>query len=133
MAVCCLIPPNGHQKVLEAITDACENSGLGKINNGFENRFYPIINGFLLDGDKNYKLKTSCLTLTNAIISSPPSLDLRMHLRNEFIRQGLNVAIGVRMAQCDFMNILGKGMKCEKQCYYSHPQNKRFSLIENSE
>ena len=48
-----------------------------------------------LSVEDNYKLKTSCLTLTNAIISSPRSLDFRMHLRNEFIRQGLGLAVEV--------------------------------------
>ena len=72
---------------------------MGVLTTGSENRFYPIINGFLLNGDTNYKLKTSCLTLTNAIISSPRSLDFRMHLRNEFIRQGLNVAMMVRISE----------------------------------
>ena len=98
MAACCLIPPNGHQKALEAITISSENSCLGVRNRGSEKRFYPIINGFLLDGEMDYKLKISCLTLTNAIISSPRCLDFRMHLRNEFKRQGLNVAIEVNIA-----------------------------------
>ena len=31
----------------------------------------------------------ACLTLINALISSPEDLDFRMHLRNEFMRVGL--------------------------------------------
>ena len=92
MAASCLIPPNGHQKVLEAITIASQKSNNGSVNGS--DRFHPIVAGFLL-GEENYKLNTSCLTLINAIISSPKSLDFRMHLRNEFIRQGLRVALEV--------------------------------------
>ena len=31
----------------------------------------------------------ACLTLINALISSPDDLDFRVHLRNEFMRDGL--------------------------------------------
>ena len=31
----------------------------------------------------------ACLTLINALISSPDDLDFRIHLRNEFMRDGL--------------------------------------------
>ena len=37
----------------------------------------------------NDTLKVACLTLTNALISTPEDLDFRMHLRNEFMRVGL--------------------------------------------
>ena len=37
----------------------------------------------------NEQLRTNCLTLINAIITSPDDLDFRMHLRNEFMRVGL--------------------------------------------
>ena len=92
MAASCLVPPNGHEKVLEAITIVSQKSRNGSVNGS--DRFHPIVDGFLL-GEENYKLKTSCITLINAIISSPKGLDFRMHLRNEFIRQGLKVALEV--------------------------------------
>ena len=37
----------------------------------------------------NEPLRVACLTLINALISSPEDLDFRMHLRNEFMRVGL--------------------------------------------
>ena len=37
----------------------------------------------------NEQLRSNCLILINAIISSPEDIDFRMHLRNEFMRVGL--------------------------------------------
>ena len=37
----------------------------------------------------NEQLRTNCMTLINAIITSPDDVDFRMHLRNEFLREGL--------------------------------------------
>ena len=37
----------------------------------------------------NEQLRTNCLSLINAIITTPDDLDFRMHLRNEFMRVGL--------------------------------------------
>ena len=103
MAASCLVPPNGHQKVLEAMTKVSQKSNQGSVNGS--DRFHRIVDGFLL-GDENYRLKTSCITLINAIISSPNSLDFRMHLRNEFIRQGLKVALEVgKLNTCFFILI----------------------------
>ena len=92
MAASCLVPPNGHQKVLEAITIVSQKSSHGSANGS--DRFHPIVDGLLLGEEYNI-LKTSCITLLTAIISSPKALDFRMHLRNEFIRQGLKIALEV--------------------------------------
>ena len=91
MAASCLIPPNGHQKVLKAFTDVAR-----KLNRGVSGseRFRPIIDG-LLFGDENYKVKIGCMMLANAIVSTPGSLDFRMHLRNELIREGFNLGLEV--------------------------------------
>ena len=91
MAASCLIPPNGHQKVLKAFTDVAR-----KLNRGVSGseRFRPIIDG-LLFGDENYKMKIGCMMLANAIVSTPRSLDFRMHLRNELIREGFNLGLEV--------------------------------------
>ena len=53
---------------------------------GGENRFEPIVKGLLVG---NEQLRANCLTLINAIITSPEDVDFRMHLRNEFLREGL--------------------------------------------
>ena len=37
----------------------------------------------------NEPLRVACLTLINALISSPEDIDFRIHLRNEFMRDGL--------------------------------------------
>merc|ERR1719209_1920743 len=79
MAAVCLVPPDGHDKTLEAITIAGEVRGL--------DRFNPIVQGLLIRN--NEPLRVACLTLINALISSPEDLDFRIHLRNEFMRVGL--------------------------------------------
>jgi len=79
MAAVCLVPPDGHDKTLEAITIA------GEVKQ--RERFQPIIQGLLIRN--NEPLRVSCLTLINALISSPEDLDFRIHLRNEFMRDGL--------------------------------------------
>jgi hypothetical protein len=49
-------------------------------------RFGPIVQGLLVG---NEILRTNCMTLVNTIITSPEDVDFRMHLRNEFLREGL--------------------------------------------
>ncbi|XP_013399607.1 protein diaphanous homolog 2, partial [Lingula anatina] len=79
LAAVCLVPPDGHEKVLEAIT-MC-----GEIRN--QDRFTPIIDG--LGIEKNIPMKVACMQLVNAIVTTPDDLDFRIHLRNEFMRTGL--------------------------------------------
>ena len=86
MAAFCLVPPDGHEKTLEAITIAGEMKG--------GDRFTPIVQGLMLRN--NEQLRTNCLILINAIITSTDDLDFRMHLRNEFMRVGLMDVLDVR-------------------------------------
>ena len=46
-----------------------------------------MISGLLIRN--NEPLRVACLTLINALISSPEDIDFRIHLRNEFMRDGL--------------------------------------------
>ncbi|XP_068622351.1 protein diaphanous isoform X3 [Battus philenor] len=78
LAAICLIP-NGHEKVLEAITMAGESSR--------RPRLLPIIE--CLDSKSPESLKNGCMQLMNAIITEPEELEFRMHLRSEFMRTGL--------------------------------------------
>lgn len=78
LAAICLIP-NGHEKVLEAITMAGESSR--------KPRLLPIIEG--LETKTPESLKTGCMQLMNAIITEPEELEFRLHLRSEFMRTGL--------------------------------------------
>jgi len=79
MAAVCLVPPDGHDATLEAISDAGDTKGV--------DRFQPIVQGLLICN--NEPLRVASMTLINAIISSPEDLDFRLHLRNEFMRIGL--------------------------------------------
>ncbi|XP_013143606.1 PREDICTED: protein diaphanous isoform X2 [Papilio polytes] len=78
LAAICLIP-NGHEKVLEAITMAGESSR--------RPRLLPIVE--CLDNKSPESLKNGCMQLMNAIITEPEELEFRMHLRSEFMRTGL--------------------------------------------
>ena len=80
MAAVCLVPPDGHEKTLEAITIAGEMSQMTNTTaQGASERFGPIVQGLLISNSE--QLRANCLTLINAIISSPEDLDFRMHLR----------------------------------------------------
>ncbi|CAH1777867.1 unnamed protein product, partial [Owenia fusiformis] len=79
LAAICLVPPDGHDKVLEGIT-IC-----GEIRS--QDRLTPIIMGLAMED--NSSMRVACIQLINAIISTPDDLDFRMHLRNEFMRTGL--------------------------------------------
>ena len=92
MAAVCLVPPDGHEKTLEAITIASEMANAGNQN---AERFGPIVQGLLIN---NEQLRSNCMTLINAIITSPEDLDFRIHLRNEFLRVGLVDVLEVRLS-----------------------------------
>ncbi|XP_075219811.1 diaphanous related formin 1 isoform X2 [Lycorma delicatula] len=75
----CLIPGNGHEKAVEAITISGELKG--------RERFAPIVQGLTITG--NEPLRVACLQLINAIVSTPDDMEFRLHLRNEIMRCGL--------------------------------------------
>ena len=52
-----------------------------------EYNIFKTISGLLIRN--NEPLRVACLTLINALISSPEDIDFRIHLRNEFMRDGL--------------------------------------------
>ncbi|KAI8433337.1 hypothetical protein MSG28_015382 [Choristoneura fumiferana] len=109
LAAICLIP-NGHEKVLEAITMAGESNR--------KPRLLPIVEGLEAKAPESLKvvragrrrelrreakgkwkareaktplnLKNGCMQLINAIITEPEELEFRMHLRSEFMRTGLH-------------------------------------------
>lgn len=79
LAAVCLIPPDGHEKAVEAITMAGELKG--------RDRFAPVVQGLMQQ--PNEPLKVACLQLINAIVATPDDLEFRLHLRNEIMRVGL--------------------------------------------
>uniref|UniRef100_A0A146LK79 Protein diaphanous 3 n=1 Tax=Lygus hesperus TaxID=30085 RepID=A0A146LK79_LYGHE len=79
LAAVCLVPPDGHSKVLEAI------SMNGELKDA--ERFAPIVQGLQIS--HNEALKVACLQFINAIITTPDEVDFKIHLRNEFMRNGL--------------------------------------------
>ena len=101
MAAVCLVPPDGHEKTLEAITIAGEMRG--------SERFAPIVQGLLVK--HNEPLRTNCMALINAIISTAEELDFRMHLRNEFMRVGLIDIIDVSLIASSSLRDVLMGMK----------------------
>ena len=75
-----LVPPDGHERVLEAITYSGQ---LKKYP-----RFLPIVKALMANID-NDVLTLACLRLINSIANRPDDLNTRLHLRNEFMRAGL--------------------------------------------
>ncbi|XP_070554558.1 protein diaphanous homolog 2-like [Ptychodera flava] len=79
MAAVCLVPPDGHERALEAITV------YGEIEE--RARFTPIVKA--LEKTSNSQLQVVCMQLINALVSTPDDVDFRLHIRNEFMRAGL--------------------------------------------
>ncbi|KAK2874110.1 hypothetical protein Q8A67_021263 [Cirrhinus molitorella] len=77
-AICIVGEENTLEKVLEAITTATEGRGVA--------RFNPIVQGLSV---RSVQLQVACMQLINALVTSPDELDLRLHIRNEFMRCGL--------------------------------------------
>lgn len=75
----CIIPENGHERAIEAITMSGELKG--------QERFSPVVQGLM--NTANEPLRVACLQLINAIVSTPDDMDFRLHLRNEIMRCGL--------------------------------------------
>lgn len=81
-AICIVGEENILDKVLEAITTAGEWRAI--------ERFSPIVQGLR---DRSVQLQVACMQLINALVTSPDDLDLRLHLRNEFMRSGLKTIL----------------------------------------
>ncbi|KAK2720795.1 hypothetical protein QYM36_004609, partial [Artemia franciscana] len=87
LLACVAIVPNGHDKVLEAVTVVGEMRGV--------NRFSYIVEGLRKSLETDHftsaqeHLLFSLMLLTNSIVNQSEDLDFRLHLRNEFMREGL--------------------------------------------
>ncbi|XP_006837658.1 PREDICTED: protein diaphanous homolog 3-like isoform X2 [Chrysochloris asiatica] len=72
----------GEESILEEVLEALTSSGEErKID-----RFSPIVEGLR---HPSIQLQVACMQLINALVTSPDDLDLRLHIRNEFMRCGL--------------------------------------------
>ncbi|XP_040164225.1 protein diaphanous [Anopheles arabiensis] len=74
---------NGYEKVLRAITNVSSMRKPGA------ERFRPIVEGLLMDNDRNYELTCSTMIFINCIINTPTDINFRLHLRCEIMRAGL--------------------------------------------
>ena len=70
---------DSHDRVLEAVTVNGELCGL--------HRFEPVLTS--LKRTNNPVLQLACLQFINAIVNTPEEIDFKLHLRNEFMRGGL--------------------------------------------
>ncbi len=75
-----------HDRVLEAVTVNGETCSI--------NRFEPVLQA--LKKTINPMLQLSCLQFINAIVNTPDDIDFKLHLRNEFMRGGLEDVLVVR-------------------------------------
>lgn len=71
--------------MLEAVTVNGEQCGI--------NRFEPILAA--LKKTNNPMLQLACLQFINAIVNTPDDVDFKIHLRNEFMRGGLDEVLTV--------------------------------------
>lgn len=114
LAAVCLIPPHGHDKVLEAITMSAEFKGV--------ERFHPILQGLLIV--ENDPLRAACLQLINAIVETPDDLEFRLHLRNEVMRTGLY----------DILDSLGKDpsedLNIQLKIFHDHKEEDYFEFLQ---
>ncbi|XP_008592925.1 PREDICTED: protein diaphanous homolog 3 isoform X2 [Galeopterus variegatus] len=77
-AVCIVGEESILEEVLEALTSAGEERRI--------DRFSCIVEGLC---HNSVQLQVACMQLINALVTSPDDLDLRFHIRNEFMRCGL--------------------------------------------
>uniref|UniRef100_A0A8D2ARX0 Diaphanous related formin 3 n=1 Tax=Sciurus vulgaris TaxID=55149 RepID=A0A8D2ARX0_SCIVU len=77
-AVCIVGEESILEEVLEALTSAGEEKKI--------DRFSSIVEGLQ---HNSVQLQVACMQLINALVTSPDDLDLRLHIRNEFMRCGL--------------------------------------------
>ena len=57
------------------------------------NRFEPVLAA--LKKTNNPMLQLACLQFINAIVNTPDDIDFKIHLRNEFMRGGLDDVLTV--------------------------------------
>ncbi|CAB3986142.1 diaphanous homolog 2 isoform X1 [Paramuricea clavata] len=79
MAALCLVD---HSKALQVMTIHGESK-----ENDKRGRFFNVL--YALKNSDSVQLKVACVQFINALVSKPDDLDFRLHLRNEFLRQGL--------------------------------------------
>ncbi|XP_075419116.1 protein diaphanous homolog 3 isoform X2 [Tenrec ecaudatus] len=72
----------GEESILEEVLEALTSSGEERMMD----RFLPIVQGLR---HTSIQLQVACMQLINALVTSPDDLDLRLHIRNEFMRCGL--------------------------------------------
>lgn len=56
--------------------------------------------------------QVACVQLINALVSTPDDLDFRLHLRNEFVREGLNDPLQVYLLEMHIQCIYNLGKFC---------------------
>lgn len=82
LAAVCFLPPDGHERVLNAITEVAELK--------HSPRFSPIIEALRQENTpQGPQLMNTSMQLINALITNAEDLDFRLHLRNELFRTGM--------------------------------------------
>eukprot|EP01117_Protostelium_nocturnum_P007060 TRINITY_DN2530_c0_g1_i3.p1 TRINITY_DN2530_c0_g1~~TRINITY_DN2530_c0_g1_i3.p1 ORF type:complete len:985 (-),score=407.30 TRINITY_DN2530_c0_g1_i3:132-3086(-) len=79
LTLLCFVKPNGHKLVLEAMSNV-------KIKNNEKRRFEGLVRSFA--SSVHSDAKTVYLTFINTLINIPEDVDLRIGIRNEFLRLG---------------------------------------------
>jgi hypothetical protein len=82
LAALCVLSAEGHQLVLAAFSDF-------RVAHEEKFRFEYLVQSLSDETDEGFEYRTACLTLINAIIGTPESLEERVALRGEFLRRGI--------------------------------------------
>uniref|UniRef100_A0A674NC40 Diaphanous-related formin 3 n=1 Tax=Takifugu rubripes TaxID=31033 RepID=A0A674NC40_TAKRU len=124
-AICIVGEENILEKVLEAITTAGEWRAI--------ERFNPIVQGLR---QRSVQLQVACMQFINALVTSPDELDLRLHIRNEFMRCGLKEMLpqltNIRNEALDIQLKVFEEHKEEDMIEFSHRLEDIRTVFDNS-
>jgi hypothetical protein len=112
-AAVCLVT-GGHEKIMEAVTINGENNNC--------HRFEPIMEA--LTNTDNPTLMEACMQFVNAILGVPDEVDYKIHLRNEFIRLGLERQIP------RFHNALHQGLLLQLEVFETEKDSDHEELLQ---
>jgi len=79
ITVPCMIPPDGHHRVMGAVE-------YYKEKNNEKNRFDVLLK--LLENSSSIKIKSALLTFINALVNGPNDIDIRIRIRKELYHHG---------------------------------------------
>eukprot|EP00127_Corallochytrium_limacisporum_P000455 Clim_evm11s13 gene=Clim_evmTU11s13 len=114
-----LVPPNGHALALEALSVQLPVTLV-------EERFRTLIEILQLFNTSalNIQLKVACMQFINALVNSPPEVDFRVHLRNEFMNLGLGEIIQ------ELSTVDNESLKVQIDVFLDHVESDSLEILD---